>query len=162
RSLPALLVIIMVSSFRLAGAQIENRTTGGLLESGAAQQIAQTKAGDEIKLVSYNIRWRSGKELEQIISWLKDRRASAPMIICLQEVDRAKSRSGNSNHAKAIADALGMYYAWAAPRGADTDKKKDDEDETGVEILSPYPLTDIVRIVLPNAGPGGRRRVAIA
>jgi hypothetical protein len=39
---------------------------------------------------------------------LKDRRASTPLIIGLQEVDRAKARSGNLNHAKAIADALGI------------------------------------------------------
>ncbi len=35
------------------------------------------------------------------------------------------------------------------------------EEETGVAILSSYPLTDVRRIVLPHPGPGRRRRVAI-
>jgi endonuclease/exonuclease/phosphatase family metal-dependent hydrolase len=35
------------------------------------------------------------------------------------------------------------------------------EEETGVAILSGYPLTDVRRIVLPHPGPGRRRRVAI-
>lgn len=162
RALPALLVIMMVSSFRPADGQRKDGQTDPLLESGAAHQILQTTAGDEVKLVSYNIRWRSGKELEQIIAWFKERRGSAPMIIGLQEVDRAKPRSSNVNHAKAVADALGMYYAWAAPRTVNADKKKAVEEETGVEILSSYPLTDVARIVLPNEGPGGRQRIALA
>ena len=159
---PALLIVVLVFSFMPTEAQTEKGRGVSLLESGAAQQILPTSTGDEIKLVSYNIRWRSGKELEQIIAWLKERRGSAPMVIGLQEVDRAKPRSGNSNHAKAIADALGMYYAWTAPRVADADKKRASEEETGVEILSSYPLADVARIELPNAGPGGRQRVALA
>jgi endonuclease/exonuclease/phosphatase family metal-dependent hydrolase len=161
RSLPALLIITMVSSFQLNRAQ-ENARSDSLLESGAAQHIAHTTTGDELNIISYNIRWRSGKELQQIIGWLKDRHASKPAIIGLQEVDHAKLRSGKVNHAKAIADALGMYYVWAAPRPVDADKHSAIEEETGVEILSPYPLTDVARIVLPNPGPGGRERVAIA
>jgi len=39
--------------------------------------------------------------------------------------------------------------------------KEGDEEETGVAILSVYPLTDVHRIVLPNEGPGKRRRVAL-
>ncbi len=45
-----------------------------------------------------------------------------------------------------------------APRAKD---EKGGEDETGVAILSAYPLTDVERIVLPHEGPGGRRRVAL-
>lgn len=162
RVFPTLLIIVIVFGLRSVDAQMETERSDSLLECGAARQVVEVAAGAEIKFVSYNIRWRSGKELEQIIGWLKDRRASQPTIIGLQEVDRAKGRSGNLNHAKAIADALGMYYAWAAPRATNVDKKKADEEETGVEILSPYPLTDVARIVLPNAGPAGRQRVAVA
>src|SRR6185369_1806489 len=34
-------------------------------------------------------------------------------------------------------------------------------EETGVAILSAYPLADVRRIVLPHEGPGKRRRVAL-
>jgi endonuclease/exonuclease/phosphatase family metal-dependent hydrolase len=132
------------------------------VESGAAKQIVQPATAREIIFVSYNIRWRSGKDLEYIINWLKERRGSAPMIVALQEVDRAKARSNRENNAKQIADAVGMYYAWTAPAPAGADKPKPGEEETGVEVLSPYPLTDVTRIILPNPGPGGRQRIAIA
>jgi endonuclease/exonuclease/phosphatase family metal-dependent hydrolase len=58
-----------------------------------------------------------------------------------------------------MAEELGLHYAWAAPPTAPG--KEREEEETGVAILSLYPLTDVTRIVLPNAGPGGRRRVAL-
>jgi endonuclease/exonuclease/phosphatase family metal-dependent hydrolase len=50
-----------------------------------------------------------------------------------------------------------MYYAWAAPPAPKSEK----EEETGVVLLSFYPLTDVHRIVLPYEGPGLRRRVAV-
>jgi endonuclease/exonuclease/phosphatase family metal-dependent hydrolase len=56
-----------------------------------------------------------------------------------------------------IADELGLHYAWAAPPAP----KPKDEEETGVAILSVYPLSDVRRIVLPHEGPNRRRRVAL-
>jgi endonuclease/exonuclease/phosphatase family metal-dependent hydrolase len=162
RRVSGLLIVTMISSLQTGQAQKGDLQTNSLLECGAAQQIVQTGPHDELKFVSYNIRWRSGKELDQIISWLKERRGSAPMIIALQEVDRAKSRSGEVNNPKQIANALGMNYAWAAPASAASDKSKRAEEETGVEVVSPYRLTDVTRIILPNPGPAGRQRVAVA
>ena len=130
-----------------------------LLESGKAANIAkQTAPPVEIKVVSYNVRWRSGKELKNIIKLLQDDpEIGRAAILALQEVDRRKKRSGNTNTAKLIADELGLHYAWAAPPAP----KPTDEEETGVAILSVYPLSDMQRIVLPNEGPGRRRRVAL-
>jgi endonuclease/exonuclease/phosphatase family metal-dependent hydrolase len=50
-----------------------------------------------------------------------------------------------------------MYYVWAAPPPA----KAGEEEETGVAILSVYPMTDVRRLVLPYEGPNGRRRAAV-
>ena len=50
-----------------------------------------------------------------------------------------------------------MYYAWAAPPAP----KPTQEEETGVALLSPYPLTEVKRLVLPHEGPGGGRRAGI-
>ncbi|MFY9622586.1 MAG: endonuclease/exonuclease/phosphatase family protein [Pyrinomonadaceae bacterium] len=152
---------LMVLTSTLAAAQTNGANGANeahLLESGKAQTLADPPRANELKIVSYNIRWRSGKDLQQIIHWLKDAGSVRPAIIGLQEVDRARKRSGNTNHAKGIADQLGMYYAWTAPHVA---KSGEREEETGVAILSPYPLSEVTRIVLPNPGPGGRRRVAI-
>lgn len=151
------LAVIVLTSTLVAG-QTNGANEAHLLESGKAERLAQPPRANELKIVSYNIRWRSGKELQQIIHWLKGAGSLRPAIIGLQEVDRTRKRSGNANHAKAIADELGMYYAWTAPHAA---KSGNREEETGVAILSVYPLSDVTRLVLPNPGPGGRFRVAI-
>jgi endonuclease/exonuclease/phosphatase family metal-dependent hydrolase len=127
-----------------------------LLETGRAEKIAA--APSKLKIVSYNMRWRGGKELEQIVRLLRDdQEIGGAAVICLQEVDRNKKRTGNVNTARQMAEALGMYYAWAAPPAVG----KDGEEETGVAILSRYPLEQVKRLVLPVAGPNGRRRVAL-
>lgn len=129
-----------------------------LLESGKAQRVRQPSTATEIKIVSYNIRWRSGDDLKLLIKFFKeDSEIGGAAILGLQEVDRSKQRSGNCNTAKTIAQELGLHYAWAAPPAA----KPDDEEETGVAILSVYPLSDVRRIVLPHEGPNKRRRVAL-
>jgi endonuclease/exonuclease/phosphatase family metal-dependent hydrolase len=154
-----LAVLVMTSAWAAAQTNGSNGTTDvHLLESGKAKTLATPPRANELKIVSYNIRWRSGKELQQIIRWLKDAGDARPAIIGLQEVDRARQRSGSANHAKGIADELGIHYAWTAPHATKSGKR---EEETGVAILSPYPLTEVTRIVLPNPGPGGRLRVAI-
>jgi endonuclease/exonuclease/phosphatase family metal-dependent hydrolase len=128
-----------------------------LFETGRAARLsAPAQASAEITIVTYNIRWRTGAELQQISDWLKAKHAS---LIALQEVDRAKERTQKTNNARALAEALGMYYAWAAPPLPKSGKEK--EEETGVELLSSYPLREVVRIVLPHEGPGGRWRVAL-
>src|SRR5258705_10209750 len=56
-----------------------------LLETGqATKTTAAPVTPDQMTVVSYNIRWRTGAELEQIASWLKSKHA---LVIALQEVD---------------------------------------------------------------------------
>lgn len=130
-----------------------------LLEEGKGTTLRKkTASSQEIKLVSYNIRWRSGDELKKLIKLLQeDPEVGGAAILALQEVDRRKKRSGHNNTVKMIADELGLHYAWAAPPAA----KPTDEEETGVAILSVYPLSDVRRIILPHEGPNRRRRVAV-
>jgi len=129
-----------------------------LLESGKASKLRSTPDNTELRIISYNIRWRSGDDLRELIKLFReDAEIGNPAIMALQEVDRHKKRSGNTNTAKLLAEELGLYYAWAAPPTV----KTGDEEETGVAILSAYPLADVRRIVLPHEGPGKRRRVAL-
>ncbi len=132
-----------------------------LIETGSASKInsPSPRAPGEIKIISYNMRWRGGDELRELINLLRDdAEIGRAAIIGLQEVDRDKERTDCINTARVMAEALGMYYAWAAPPRANSKQK---EDETGLAILSPYPLIDVERIVLPHEGPGKRRRVAL-
>ncbi len=137
-------------------------SSDALLETGGApkpatEAVQQTPV--EIKIVSYNMRWRSGKDLRKLITLLReDAEIGGAGIIGLQEVDRGKERTDNINIARLMAAELGMNYAWAAPPRADAKQK---EDETGVALLSPYPLQDVTRLVLPHEGPNKRRRAAI-
>src|SRR5262249_44614877 len=85
RTLRGLLIVTMILSLQTDQAQKDDRQTNSLLECGAAQQIVETRPRGKFTFVSYNIRWRSGKELDQIINWLKERSGSTPMIIGLQE-----------------------------------------------------------------------------
>ena len=133
-----------------------------LLETGKATKIQNAAASPAaIKIVSYNIRWRGGEDLRKLIELFKtDKEIGGASILGLQEVDRNKKRTMNQNTARALAEELGMHYAWAAPPPPAKDNAPQ-EEETGVCILSAYPLTDVERILLPNEGPQGRRRVAI-
>lgn len=130
-----------------------------LLEIGHAAKLRPAiQSPSDIKVLSYNIRWRSGEDLQKLGELLKnDPEVGGASVLALQEVDRNKKRSGNKNAARMLAEQLGMYYAWAAPAAPQSEK----EEETGVVILSAYPLTDVHRLVLPHKGPGGRRRVAL-
>ncbi len=132
---------------------------GSLLETGNYSKRRSTTAPVEIKIISYNIRYRGGDELRELIQMLRTSpELGGASIIGLQEVDRDRKRSGGENTARVIAEGLGMNYAWAAPPRT---RDEQVEDETGVALFSAYPLTDVERIVLPVAGPGGRRRVAL-
>lgn len=156
-----------------------------LLEIGQAARVrTATDSPSEVKVVSYNIRWRGGQDLHKLAQLLKhDPEIGGAAILGLQEVDRNKKRTGNKNTVKILADELGMYYAWAAPGAPDSETRsrqarsskrrggariEEDsrsgvgtEEETGVVILSSYPLSQVQRIVLPHEGPGRRRRVAL-
>src|SRR4026208_2486681 len=99
-----------------------------LLESGKAAVVkTRSTPPAEFKIVSFNIRWRSGDELKKLTKLLQeDPEIGSATILALQEVDRRKKRTGHSNVAKIVADELGMHYAWAAP----PPPKPDDEEET--------------------------------
>jgi endonuclease/exonuclease/phosphatase family metal-dependent hydrolase len=130
-----------------------------LLEHGRGEQLRSAPpAPDQLKILSFNIRWRGGQELRQLTKLLhEDAQIGGADILGLQEVDRNKKRTQRANTVKLMANELGLYYAWTAPPAA----KADEEEATGVAILSPYPLSNIQQIVLPHEGPGRRRRVAL-
>lgn len=130
-----------------------------LLEAGQGAKLRTPPSNQELRIISYNIRWRSGEDLEAIVKMFReDAKVGSPAIVALQEVDRQKKRSGKTNTAKLLAEELGLFYAWAAPPTA----KNGAEEETGVAILSAYPLMNVRRIVLPHEGPDHRRRVALS
>ena len=156
--LALILLALCISSFSFAR---PGGSDSALLEIGGTAKVDTKRlVPNEIKFVSYNMRWRGGEELKTLIKLLKDdQEIGGAAVIGLQEVDRNKERTTRTNTARKMAQELGMRYAWAAPPPAPG--KENEEEETGVAILSPYELTEVTRLVLPNEGPGGRRRAAI-
>jgi endonuclease/exonuclease/phosphatase family metal-dependent hydrolase len=142
-----------------ARAQAARNDEERLLEVGSHRARTKPAIGGEVlKVVSYNIRWRGGEDLRELIRLLReDTEIGGADIIGLQEVDRAKRRTNHTNTAKLIAEELGLNYAWAAP----PPEKADKEEETGVALFSPHPLADVQRLILPHEGPNKRRRAAV-
>jgi endonuclease/exonuclease/phosphatase family metal-dependent hydrolase len=160
----ALLVLVSIfpSQHVASTAQRNNdanaRDNSTLFESGEPAKPRTPPPAGEFRVVSYNIRWRSGEDLQKLIKLFReDAEIGNATVLALQEVDRNKKRSEKTNTAKLLAEELGLYYAWAAPPSA----KPNAEEETGVALLSIYPLSKVRRIVLPHEGPGHRRRAAI-
>lgn len=159
-----LFILVLISTQLPTYTRTIDDQDSGLLETGGASKAhSPAPLPDAIKIVSYNIRYRCGEDLRKLIELFKsDAEIGHASIIGLQEVDRNRKRTGNVNTARLMAEELGMYYAWAAPPPPPAkDKKEPQEEETGVMILSAYPLSEVTRFVLPNDGPGGRRRAAI-
>ncbi|HZI17051.1 MAG TPA: endonuclease/exonuclease/phosphatase family protein [Pyrinomonadaceae bacterium] len=157
-----LLTLLLPSPLSPAPVRAQQGADGGerLLEvsarRGAAPPVASGR--EVLKVVSYNIRWRGGDDLRELIRLLReDPEIGGADIIGLQEVDRDKRRTKNTNTARLIAEELGLNYAWAAP----PTEKGEKEEETGVALFSPHPLSDVSRLVLPHEGPNGRRRAAV-
>lgn len=158
---------LLIAVFLLAGSvpttaqhkSPEKVEAGHLLEIGSAPRLQHAPTNShEFKVLSYNIRWRGGDTLHKLIELFKaDPEIGGAAILGLQEVDRNKKRTLNVNTVRLLADELGMHYAWTAPPVSG----KNQEEETGVAILSIFPLHDIRRLVLPHPGPGKRRRVAL-
>jgi len=88
-------------------AQSKSRAnTDNLLEVGHGSKL-ETPAPvlKDLTVVSYNIRWRTSTDLNQIVDWLKSKKVS---IVALQEVDRARQRTNMTNNARVLAEKLGM------------------------------------------------------
>src|SRR5262245_42887759 len=147
-SLILLLIFALPIGVTLLGRDLSRNQTSSqsvkndpLLEIGTPREVRPGSVKDgQTKIISYNIRWRSGDDLEKLISLFHDDpEIGGAAIMGLQEVDRNRTRSAKTNTARLLSEKMGMHYAWAAPPTV----KAGDEEETGVAVLSIYPLTDV-------------------
>lgn len=97
-------------------------------------------------------------------------------VLALQEADKRTLRTGGHHVAKELAEQLGMYWAHAPagiPRGVAPVKRQwwldfeepidlHDPGDTGVALLSRFPLSDVTRIDLPWHECPWRPRLAMA
>src|ERR1044071_1236025 len=113
----ALCLALVACVSALPASAYGNDPASPLLETGSASKITPAPASSsEIKIVSYNIRWRGSDDIKKLVALLKeDPELGGATIIGLQEVDRNKKRTGNTNTVRLLAEGLGMNYVWAAP-----------------------------------------------
>ncbi|MEJ7780506.1 MAG: endonuclease/exonuclease/phosphatase family protein [Daejeonella sp.] len=101
-----------------------------------------------LKVMSYNIHVGQNAankdQLKNIADFIKSSKAD---IVGLQEVDSVCNRSGKVDQMRFLADATGMYFAYARHFAFDG-------GSYGIGILSKYPLTDVKdhRIILTSDG----------
>jgi endonuclease/exonuclease/phosphatase family metal-dependent hydrolase len=95
--------------------------------------------------------------MDDLVEVLASHRAlKDAMILGLQEVNRHHRKTGYRDVACELANALGMYYAFAVEN-----PYKKGGGERGLAILSRFPMSQVERVTLPHSGPGGRRRIAL-
>ncbi|HET6972929.1 MAG TPA: endonuclease/exonuclease/phosphatase family protein [Pyrinomonadaceae bacterium] len=97
-------------------------------------------------------------------------------VLALQEADKGTLRTGGHHVAKELAEQLEMYWEHAPagiPRGVKPVKRQwwldfeepidlNDEGDTGVALMSRFPLSDVTRIDLPWHECPWRPRLAMA
>ena len=91
--------LMMTKSLLILFCLVLPRVDVTLLESGQGTTLRKPASTPvELKVLSYNIRWRSGDDLKEIIRLFRDdKEIGNPTLIALQEVDRQKKRSGNKS-----------------------------------------------------------------
>lgn len=101
-----------------------------------------------LKVMSYNIHVgqdaANKDQLKNIANFIKSSKAD---IVGLQEVDSVCNRSGKVDQMRFLADATGMYFAYARHFAFDG-------GSYGIGILSKFPLNDVKdhRIILTSDG----------
>ncbi len=117
------------------------------------------------------------RHLSRAANVFKDgERLPTPDIVALQEADKETLRAGRHDIARELAEALRMNYASAMnhlPRDEEAQAKQwyldfeehiaaDDAGDTGLALLSRWPLAHMERLELPWADCAWRPRLALA
>ena len=127
-----------------------------LLESGSFA-TGDGPLSSQLRVVSYNVHGPFTDRFEAVATALEGHpNLSDAALFALQEVNRNRAESGQRDVARDLARRLGMHYLYAVEL-----QYEDGDGERGLALLSPYPMSDPVRIVLPVEGPRGRRRIAL-
>ncbi len=107
-----------------------------------------------VRVVSYNIHGPAPKRFEPILQVLaRNERIRGAAVFALQEVSRNGRASGGRDAARDLARKLALNFVYAAEKQGENGAA-----ERGLSILSPYPISQPVRLLLQ---PGSRQRIAL-
>lgn len=128
-----------------------------LVASGGFVRNPPETVPTEFRILTYNLHGPPNDRMEDLVDALRnDPVLKEAAVFGLQEVNRHHRKTGYENVASELATALGLYYAFAVEN-----PYKKGGGERGLAILSRFPMSEVERIALPHAGPGGRRRIAL-
>jgi endonuclease/exonuclease/phosphatase family metal-dependent hydrolase len=145
-----ILAVVLAASGVLRGA-------GPLVTSGGSVRQPVLPVPAKFRVVTYNLHGPPEDRMDDLVEVLAgDTTLKEAMILGLQEVNRHHRKTGYKDVACELAGALGMYYAFAVEN-----PYKKGSGERGLAILSRFPMSQVERMALPHAGPGGRRRIAL-
>jgi len=130
---------------------------GPLVASGGFVRNPPGAVPAELRILTYNLHGPPNDQMDDLIEALtSDQVLKEATILGLQEVNRHHRKTGYRDVASDLATTLGLYYAFAVEN-----PYKKGGGERGLAILSRFPISQVERIALPHAGPGGRRRIAL-
>lgn len=128
-----------------------------LVASGGFVRNPPGAVPEELRILTYNLHGPPNDRMDDLVQALtNDPVLKEAIILGLQEVKRHHRKTGYRDVASELATSLGLYYAFAVEN-----PYKKGGGERGLAILSRFPISQVERIVLPHAGPGGRRRIAL-
>ena len=128
-----------------------------LVASGGFVRNPSGNVPAELRILTYNLHGPPNDHMEDLVDALtNDQVLKEATILGLQEVNRHHRKTGYRDVASELATTLGLYYAFAVEN-----PYQKGGGERGLAILSRFPISQVERIALPHAGPGGRRRIAL-
>ena len=139
-----------------------------LISSGILRKAGFNLPGNRSRTVSDNIRLAAQAFSEGL-------RLPAVDILALQEADKGTDRTGGHHVARELAEQLQMSWVHAPagiPRGVEPKDRQwwldfeeqigpQDQGDTGVALLSDFPMYDVIRIDLPWTECPWRPRLAV-
>lgn len=140
-----------------------------LISGGLLRRVGISLAGRRASHVEHNI-------VKASLALTDGRRMPPADLIALQEADRSTVRAGGRHVARELARSLKMHYVRAGMATPREEAPKDkqwylnfeetlrvgEEGDTGVAILSRWPLSDAARVELPWSECAWRPRLALA
>lgn len=153
--------VLAATSFTLAAQEVPRRpripaepsellTHSPLASCRTAEVRPAARVSRSLRAATWNIRAARSAPVEEIAVEL---RALAPDIVALQEVDVRARRTGFIDQPVALAEALGLHYAFAA-------SIKWDGGDYGLAVLSRWPLAEVRRHRL-DASEAGEPRIVL-
>ena len=155
---------IVVASYNIRYAVGQYLISGGLLRKAGLSNLAPRRAQVATHIETAARAFSDNKLLPR------------PDVIALQEADKGTQRAGKHHVARELAERLRMAWVHASagiPRGVKPKARQwwldfeepiglHDPGDTGVALLSRFPLNDVTRIDLPWQECAWRPRLAIA